>query len=289
VAARAAISDSFSRFDTDNSGKIDRQEFQQAMHTLGLRVSDDEYDVLFKKCDSDGSGEISLDEFSHMIKGYLGKACTEGECRACEVSNGSNQPETVYRPRWADDSSLLSPAASTLQAALLASTARDCCQERLGAEAGSAAPLSPSPTGDSTSSPLAADQDSAQDKLDVETGLLDDIAHLEEEKARLQRAKECIEAEKAVEVGAGEVEGGATEMSSGVAAGSCNADELSKAVEDELSKAVDEMNASLGYAQRLQGEAQRYRDCMSFGGEQSLRSGHKISDGSTVFPFGQAL
>ena len=273
---RAAISEAFFRFDFDGSGKIDRQEFQQAMHTLGLRVSDDEYDVLFKKCDIDGSGEISVDEFSHMIKGFLAKPCKEGECHACEVTNGSNQPETVYRPRWADDSALLSPAASTLETALLASKARHGYlhqEERLeegqptqeptqGPSSSADAPLSPSLPGNSASSAVAEHQESAKLEVheqsdcicDLETGFLDDVERLEAEKARLQRAKESIEKERAVE-------GGATEMCSGVAAGSCDA--------DELSKADDEMKASLRYAQRLEDEAQRCAEEERAAGERA--------------------
>ena len=80
------------------------------MHTLGLRLSDDDYNLLFQRCDVDGSGEINVDEFAHMIKSFLRKAC-ERSCHTCEETQGSNQPEKAYRHRWSDDSSLLAPAA----------------------------------------------------------------------------------------------------------------------------------------------------------------------------------
>lgn len=97
-ALEAAIKNAFTKFDADESGLIDRGEFARAMYALGLRLNDDQYDILFQKCDVDNSGQINLQEFTHMIKAYLGKACVE-ECHTCEMTEGSNQPDKVYRPR----------------------------------------------------------------------------------------------------------------------------------------------------------------------------------------------
>ncbi len=119
----AAIKEAFVRFDTDGSGLMNRQEFSHAMHTMGLRLTEDQYDVLFKKCDVDKSGEIDLGEFTHMIRLYLKKACDE-DCHTCKATGGSNQPGVVYRPRWVEDESLLSPAASKLQNGLVAALTR---------------------------------------------------------------------------------------------------------------------------------------------------------------------
>jgi len=116
-ALETAIEQSFTKFDGDASGQIDRKEFSDAMFVLGLRLSDDEYDVLFQKYDIDNSGQINLEEFSQMIKTHLGRACKE-ECHTCVVDGGSNQTHTLQRFRWADDTTLLAPAASRLQAAL---------------------------------------------------------------------------------------------------------------------------------------------------------------------------
>ena len=122
-ALDAAIREAFERFDADRSGFIDRGEFAHAMHTMGMRLAPDQYDVLFKKCDVNKSGEIDLEEFTHMIRIHLKKACAE-DCRTCEATGGSNQPDVVYRPRWVDDESLLSPAASKLQNGLVAALTR---------------------------------------------------------------------------------------------------------------------------------------------------------------------
>jgi hypothetical protein len=97
-ALEAAIKDAFRKFDADGSGLIDRKEFARAMSSLGLRLVDEQYDILFKKCDVDNSGQVDIEEFTHMIKTYLGKACVQ-ECHTCEMTEGSNQPDKVYRPR----------------------------------------------------------------------------------------------------------------------------------------------------------------------------------------------
>jgi len=50
----------FDRFDSDKSGLLDQEEFQKAMHTLGLRLSATEYVMLFNEYDVDSSGSIDL-------------------------------------------------------------------------------------------------------------------------------------------------------------------------------------------------------------------------------------
>jgi len=70
-ALDVAIKEAFERFDLDKSGLIDRQEFEKAMYTLGLRLTADQYSELFEKCDDDKSGEVDIDAFTHMIKTQL--------------------------------------------------------------------------------------------------------------------------------------------------------------------------------------------------------------------------
>jgi hypothetical protein len=72
-ALQSAIQEAFSRFDQDGSGVIDREEFAKAMHTLGLRLSTANLDILFREYDADGSGEIDLGEFSNMVLSLLAK------------------------------------------------------------------------------------------------------------------------------------------------------------------------------------------------------------------------
>ena len=123
-ALEAEIQQTFARFDTDASGEIDRQEFANAMHTLGLRLKSDEYDLLFKEYDVDQSGEIDLDEFTHMIKTHIKKRF-KSSFEPWERRNGSdNQQGDKYRCQWADNEALLVPAASKLQSRVLAALAR---------------------------------------------------------------------------------------------------------------------------------------------------------------------
>jgi hypothetical protein len=114
-ALEAAIKEAFEKFDADRSGMIDRQEFEQAMATLGLRLTADEFSELLEKFDADKSGDIDIDEFLHMIKCHLKKACND-TCPVCLRDGGSNLLRAYLRKRWADDDSKWAPAASTLQA-----------------------------------------------------------------------------------------------------------------------------------------------------------------------------
>ena len=118
-ALEAAIKEAFDKFDIDASGEIDRVEFARAMHTLGLRLSADEYDILFQETDQDGSGAIDLPEFTHMVKKFLKKFCDE-DCFVCKSTGGSNQQHGGYRKGWAEDETLLNPAANVLQTRLKA-------------------------------------------------------------------------------------------------------------------------------------------------------------------------
>ena len=65
------IQRAFHKFDADGSGELDREEFEQAMLFLGLRLSSKELDALFQVTDADGSGNIDLDEFASMVKRLL--------------------------------------------------------------------------------------------------------------------------------------------------------------------------------------------------------------------------
>ena len=49
----------FKKFDTDNSGAIDREELKQLFLELGHEISDDEFDQVFQALDLDGNGTVS--------------------------------------------------------------------------------------------------------------------------------------------------------------------------------------------------------------------------------------
>lgn len=63
----------FSLFDRDGDGSITKKEFRQGWLTLGLELTFEEIDDLMKLVDSDGSGNISYDEFISKMDVHLQK------------------------------------------------------------------------------------------------------------------------------------------------------------------------------------------------------------------------
>jgi hypothetical protein len=55
--------DIFVLFDEDDSGLISFEEFRKMLPFLGVDISDAKAYRYFKICDTDGSGEIDIDEF----------------------------------------------------------------------------------------------------------------------------------------------------------------------------------------------------------------------------------
>jgi len=57
----------FSKFDADNSGKIDRNEVRMIMKKLDQTFTDEEINSIIDIADLDGDGEISWDEFKKIM------------------------------------------------------------------------------------------------------------------------------------------------------------------------------------------------------------------------------
>ena len=53
----------FKYVDLDNSGTVNRKEFEMAMTLMHLDLNEDDLDYFFKRCDVDGSGEVDYKEF----------------------------------------------------------------------------------------------------------------------------------------------------------------------------------------------------------------------------------
>ena len=53
----------FRKFDRDNSGALDREEFLKALVSMKLFLTGWELDAAYKDADKDGSGVIEIDEF----------------------------------------------------------------------------------------------------------------------------------------------------------------------------------------------------------------------------------
>ena len=90
-----------------------RGEFAKAMHSLGLRLTGAQLDLLFKEYDTDGSGQIDLTEFTNMVNKCIKKSANKkmreevvAKFQSRWVSSGATMEENMIK--W--DSS-----ASTMQ------------------------------------------------------------------------------------------------------------------------------------------------------------------------------
>ena len=64
VHDREALKKAFDRFDTDNSGDLNKEEFRTVMMMSGkTALTEIEFDTLFQEVDKDSSGVISFDEY----------------------------------------------------------------------------------------------------------------------------------------------------------------------------------------------------------------------------------
>ena len=62
------LTETFKKFDKDNSGKLEQPEFIKAWSFLGLKGAQDEILRAFNKVDTDHSGKVDRREFMTAIK-----------------------------------------------------------------------------------------------------------------------------------------------------------------------------------------------------------------------------
>lgn len=67
------VREAFNLFDTDGSGEISVDELKAAMKALNVTVSRDELKRMVAEADADGSGEIDFEEFLQMMAGKMGE------------------------------------------------------------------------------------------------------------------------------------------------------------------------------------------------------------------------
>ncbi len=53
----------FDRFDIDDNGRIDFQEFSELLEVTGPRPTEEEKQIAYTVIDTDGNGTVSFDEF----------------------------------------------------------------------------------------------------------------------------------------------------------------------------------------------------------------------------------
>merc|ERR1719403_494615 len=65
---RKHLTEAFNKFDKDKSGLLGQWEFNQAWFSLGLKGSEAELKDAFNGVDSNGSGQVDLEEFIQAVK-----------------------------------------------------------------------------------------------------------------------------------------------------------------------------------------------------------------------------
>ena len=68
VERKTVLTKMFIEFDADNSGTIDKEELDQALINLGLRLNAEELQGVMDYLDTDGGGDIDLEEFIEHFK-----------------------------------------------------------------------------------------------------------------------------------------------------------------------------------------------------------------------------
>ena len=76
---RKDLEEVFEEFDKDDSGKISRREFKEAVADNGIRLTGSEIDAIFEKLDKNGDHEISYREF---CDGVYSKSSSQSSSRA---------------------------------------------------------------------------------------------------------------------------------------------------------------------------------------------------------------
>eukprot|EP00966_Prymnesium_polylepis_P290371 6707416-Prymnesium_polylepis.1 len=67
-ANASRIVDLFHEYDINRDGVLQKDEFKRALPMLGLMISSDEADKLFDWYDEDHSGELTLEEFTRILR-----------------------------------------------------------------------------------------------------------------------------------------------------------------------------------------------------------------------------
>ena len=78
------VFETFRKIDVDGSGEIEVDEFSDAMRLLGLRLSDEDVDLLFRQIDADGSGTIEYRELNKLLR--HGEDAPKGEISVASPS-----------------------------------------------------------------------------------------------------------------------------------------------------------------------------------------------------------
>ena len=70
-ASCGRVKEVFRELDLDMSGTLDRDEFRRGLDILGVDVLPEECDVVFRRCDHTGSGQMDLCDFMDLLDGTV--------------------------------------------------------------------------------------------------------------------------------------------------------------------------------------------------------------------------
>ena len=93
----------FSVFDKDGSGSISIEELTEVMKTSGADLTNDEISEMMKEADSDGNGEVDFEEFVKMMKAKDAAELNEGEKQLLEKHHHADEeylPTHPEHPRY---------------------------------------------------------------------------------------------------------------------------------------------------------------------------------------------
>lgn len=89
----------FRKFDTDGSGGISKDEFIQAMDSLGVTMGKSEVDAVYAHYDDDQSGTLEIEEFKSLVL-TPGSKSLDGELNdVAESSNNGDEGKTTSGDR----------------------------------------------------------------------------------------------------------------------------------------------------------------------------------------------
>ncbi|KAK3085218.1 hypothetical protein FSP39_000122 [Pinctada imbricata] len=72
----------FLKIDKDGNGILSREEFSDFVKTLGLKMAENEIDLVFNTCDKDKSGQVTYDEFQQYFAQHILGETGNGKCVA---------------------------------------------------------------------------------------------------------------------------------------------------------------------------------------------------------------
>lgn len=87
----------FNLVDMDKSGSISTSELQQLVESVGMKLSEKEYEDMLKEVDSDGSGEVEFNEFISVMAQGLNTDLSQDEVFQAFESFSRNAPPGLIR------------------------------------------------------------------------------------------------------------------------------------------------------------------------------------------------